>query len=159
VGAAPEEPRAVAQSAIKAFQDGDAPTLGKVAHPELKRRLRTARLLKFYLEMKKIDTGFLSTAPESKVVELFCEAHRAIVPPRDSRLDYFDYYMSTVVHGDFAIVTFDSGWKTRAEHPVENHLQNEVILEKDGGDWKFLWSPGVSLHVDLEWDPRDDLPK
>jgi hypothetical protein len=156
--AACDEPRAVAEAALTAWQKNDAVALDGLMHPELKKRLRTSNLLQFYFEMKKEDASQLKSATDAKVVELFCDALRVIVPPRDSRFEYIENYVATETHGKYAVVVFHSGMKSKTNPSPAPLSRMEVILKKSGDHWLFLWSPAVSIHVDLAWDPKAELP-
>jgi hypothetical protein len=150
-----DDPRKVAEAALTAWRDSEPAVLSRLAHQELKQKLRTARLLTFHLERQAFSPD-VRALPENRVVELFCDAHRTIVP-RDSRVEYFDTYIATEVRGEYAMVVFDSGW--RFKNSGQSHqMRNEIVLKKSGDEWLFLWSPAVNLHVDLDWDPRTSLP-
>ena len=149
------EPRAIAERAVGAIAKNDAALLERVAHPELIRRMRSARLVTFYLGERNQSTD-LTKSSDTDVVRLFCEAHKAMAP-RDPQLEYLCDYLGTDVRGDYAIVTLASGWRSKSSTlpPPSNE---EVILKKSAGEWRFLWSPIVNVHVDLEWDARTEIP-
>jgi len=151
------EERAIAMTglmALRAFREGDADSLIRLAHPELKTRLRTATLLTFFLNQnrKNVDVSHLS---DDEVVRLFCEAHRAIVPHNGGV--YFDDYVGKMISGQYAILAFNSGWLSTPSSQAYGS-KTEVVLKNNGGAWLFLWSAGVSIHVDLNWDPRRQVP-
>jgi hypothetical protein len=151
---AAQEPRAVAEEALAAWRVGDATRLNAVAHPELKKRCRDARIVLFYVEDKEEKKKALESGSDADAVGLLCEALRAIVP-RDSRVEYFDRFIETTQRGDLAIVVFESGWKSKS-NPSSTHSSNsEVVLKKVGDDWRFLWSPAAQVHIDLTWDPKE----
>jgi hypothetical protein len=154
IAIAAQEPRTVAERALVAWSAHDARSLSTLAHPELIRRIRDARLINFYVAGKPDKKGILVSGSDAEVLALFCEALQAIVPPRDARVEYFDHYIETKAEGDRATVIFDSGWKRRSDGAVGDEFKQEVILKKSGDEWKFLWSPAVSIHVDLTWDPK-----
>jgi len=153
VALAAQEPRSVAEAALAAWDTHDARGLSAVAHPELVRRIRDGRLIQFYVANRPSKASVASSGSDADVVALFCEALQAIVPPRDSQLEYFDRYVETNYKGDLAIVVFDSGWKRRSDGITGHESRKEIVLKKSGGDWKFLWSPAALIHVDLDWDP------
>lgn len=155
VSAAAEEPRVIAEAALLAMRDSDAVVLNRIAHPELKKRLRGSRLLTFYRGQKNDDTS-LDHVSDDKVVQLFCEAHKEIAP-RDSRVEYFDDYVSTKEQGNYAVVSFDSGWRSKTSAQTQR-TRSDVVLKKSGEKWLFLWSPAMNIHVDLEWDARNEIP-
>jgi hypothetical protein len=152
---AAQAPRAVAEAAIAAWTARDAKSLDALAHPELKKRCREARIIEFYLGKKPEKKQVLVSGSDAEVIELLCEALRAIVPPRDTHLEYFDRYLDTANMGDLAIVRFDSGWKRKTDGVIGIEDKMEIILKKSGGEWKFLWSPSTQLHIDLSWDPTE----
>lgn len=151
---AAQEPRAVAEEALAAWRAGDAKRLDTVAHPELKKRIRDARLVAFYVEGKDEKKKLLESGSDADVVALFCEALRAIVP-RDARVEYFDRFTETVRRGNLQIVVFESGWRAKSNPSTEHSSKIEVVLKKVGADWLFLWSPAAQLHVDLSWNPKE----
>ena len=73
-----------------------------------------------------------------------CEALAAIVPSRDGRFVYEDRY----------VVTFDSSVTSSGRSAKAPSSPTPFVLKKKDGKWLFLWSPSVSIHVDLAWDPR-----
>ncbi len=148
-----QEPRTIAEEALAAWRAGDAKRLDAIAHPELKKRLREARIVLFYVEDKPAKKKTVESGSDSEVVAIFCEAHRAIVP-RDARVEYFDRFAEARKSGDLAIVFFNSGWRSKENPSSVQSSQIEVILKKADGEWRFLWSPAAQLHVDLTWDPR-----
>jgi hypothetical protein len=151
---AAQEPRAVAEEALGAWRAGDAKRLEVLAHPELKKRFRDARIVRFYVEGKVAKTKILESGSDADVVALFCEALRSIVP-RDARVEYFDRFLEARQHGDLAIVSFDSGWHSKSEPSTVQASKIEVILKKVDDEWRFLWSPAAQLHIDLTWDPKE----
>jgi hypothetical protein len=154
VAMAVQEPRFVAEEALAAWHAADAKRLDAIAHPEFKKRCRDGRLTNFYVEDKESKKQKLISGSDSDVIALFCEALRAIIP-RDDRIEYFDRYVETVRKGDLAIVVFDSGWKRKSDPSVTRSSKAEIVLQKSGDDWLFLWSIAAQVHIDLGWDPRD----
>jgi len=154
VAFAAQEPRAVAEEAMTAWRSGDAKRLNAVAHPELKKRCREARIVQFHLEDKVEKKKMLESGSDDDALALLCEALGAIVP-RDVRVEYFDRFIETVRRGDLAIVTFESGWRAKNNSAHGRSSKIEVVLKRVGDDWRFLWSPAAQLHIDLTWDPRE----
>ena len=153
VPVAAQEPRTVAEAALSAWTSHDAQRFLPLAHPELLQRLRHARLLQFYIAGKKDKQAVVASGSDADVVSLFCEALQSIVPPQDSRLEYFDQYLDTKIRGDSAVVEFDSGWRRKSDGTIGLEVKKQVVLRKFDGEWRFLWSPAVGIHVDLEWNP------
>lgn len=149
------EPKTVAERGVRAIADNDATVLAAVAHPELIRRMRSARLVTFYLGERNQSTD-LTKASDTDIVRLFCEAHKAMAP-RDPQLEYFCDYVGTDVRGDYAIVTLASGWRSK-KSTLPPPSNDEVVLKKSADGWRFLWSPVINVHVDLEWDARTEMP-
>ncbi len=145
------EPRTVAEAALAAFSARDAKALAAVAHPELKRRLRQARILQFYAAKLAARREVLASGSDEDVIALFCEAVRAMAPtPQPS----VERYIKTIFGNGLAIVVFEKGWKRQSDGTVFQTMEDDVVLRKEGEDWRFLWSPALQLHVDLNWDPR-----
>ena len=153
--AATDEPRLIAEAVLQAWRDSDAAALNRLSHPDLKKKLRTSRLLVFHLDQKN-ESSDVSALSDDKVVQLFCEAHKAVAP-RDGRVEYFDEYLSTENRGGFAVVVFDSGWRSKTSAQTQR-MRNEIVLKRAGDRWLFLWSSAMSVHVDLEWDARTEIP-
>ena len=151
---AAQEPRGVAEEALAAWRAGNAKRLDAVAHPELKKRCRDARIVQFYVEGKEEKKKALESGSDDDAVALLCEALRAIVP-HDDRVEYFDRFVETVRRGDLAIVVFESGWRSKSNLSSAQSSKIEVVLKKVGEDWRFLWSPAAQLHIDLTWDPKE----
>lgn len=148
-----QEPRAVAEEALAAWRATDAKRLDAVAHPELKKRCRTARIVQFYIEGKDEKKKILASGSDAEVIALLCEALHAIVPGKD-KVEHTDRYLEIVRKGDLAIVVFDSVSKPTGNRSAGIPMKTEIVLKKVGEDWRFLWSPSVQLHVDLKWDPK-----
>ncbi len=148
-----KEPRAVADAAMVAWVDANAEQLKVLAHPELKRRLKTAQIVSFYLEDKPDKKKALENAPDDAWVSILCEGLVAIVPRRDALFEYSDVYQSTEIKNDFAIVTYLSGLRPiTSKRPIQ-YTPQRIILKKHNEEWRFLWSRSVSIHVDLDWEP------
>jgi len=148
------EPRGVAEEALAAWHAGDAQRLEAVAHPELMKRCRDARILRFDVEGKKEKEKILVSGSEAEVMSLLCEALRAIVPGKE-RVEHTDRYLETDWKEGLAIVVFDSVSKPAGSSSAGVPMRTEVVLKKVGEDWRFLWSPAVQLHVDLTWNPKE----
>jgi hypothetical protein len=146
------DPRAVAERAIGAWRDGNANILDAISHPELKARFRHARIVEFYVEDKPEKRKRLESGTDAEVVALVCEALRAIVPGRD-KVAHVDVFVKSEIKGEYAVVSFDSTSSPKGGTPSHQTSTTEVLLKKDGSDWKFLWSAAVQLHVDLQWKP------
>ncbi len=151
---AAQEPRAVAEEALAAWRETDAKRLDAIAHPELKKRSRDARIVQFYVEGKEEKKKLLASGSDSEVTALLCEALHAIVPGKD-KVEHTDRYVEVVRKGDLAIVIFDSVSRPIGSRSAGIPMKTEVILKKVGEDWRFLWSPAVQLHIDLNWDPKE----
>jgi len=152
---AAQEPRAVAEAALVAWSLRDAKSLNAVAHSELKKRCHEARIVQFYVADKEEQRKVLVSGSDFEVVALRCEALRVIIPNRDNRLAFFDRYVDTVHKNDRRVVVFESGWKRKSDGVVGPVAKTEVVLMKSGVERRFLWSPAVRLHVDLDWDPTE----
>lgn len=148
------EPKEVAESAMRAWVSHDAKMLYSLSHPELISRMRSARLIQFYLERHPEKISVPKSGSDADVVALMCEAMAAIVPPRDGRFVYEDRYVHTKEAGDLAVVTFESSVTGAGSSTKSRSSPTEFALKKKDGKWLFLWSPSVSIHVDLDWDPR-----
>jgi hypothetical protein len=150
---AAQEPRAVAEEALGAWRATDAKRLDAIAHPELKKRCRAARIVQFYVEGKEKEKKRLASGSDAEVIALLCAALQAIVPGKD-KVEHTDRYLEIVRKGDLAIVVFDSLSKPTGSRSAGIPMKTEVVLKRVGDDWRFLWSPAVRLHVDLDWDPK-----
>ncbi|MEO5958153.1 MAG: hypothetical protein ABIR80_03480 [Opitutaceae bacterium] len=139
---------------MAAWRACDAKRLDAVAHPELKKRCRDARIVQFYVEDKEEKKRALKSGSDADALALLCEALRAIVP-RDDRVEHFDRFIGTVKKSDLAIVVFESGWRAKSNPTSGQSSKIEVVLKKVGDDWRFLWSPAAQLHIDLTWDPKE----
>jgi len=148
------QPRDVAEAAMRAWVSHDAQALYPLSHPELISRMRSARLIQFYLERHPQKSEVPNSGSDAEVVALMCEALAAIVPPRDGRFVYEDRYVDTKEAGDLAVVTFESSVTSAGSTTKAQSSPTEFALKKKDGKWHFLWSPSVSIHVDLTWDPR-----
>lgn len=156
IAVAAQEPRAVAEEVLVAWRTADAERIDAVAHPELKKRIRHSRLLEFYLEDKAqgLERRARVEKSEKDALRVFCEALRTI-RPQDDRFDHRDRFIETQRKGDLAIVVFESRFGGRQSDPATwTSIQTEIVLKQLGEEWRFLWSASVSIHVDLEWDPR-----
>ncbi len=139
---------------MRAWVSHDAKALLPLSHPELISRMRSARIIQSYLEDHPAKRTVLKSGSDKEVVTLMCEALETIVPPRDGRFVYEDRYVGTTEVGDLALVTFESSVKSAgsSSRPLVN--QDTFVLKRKDGQWLFLWSIAVSIHVDLDWDPR-----
>jgi hypothetical protein len=152
-----QNPRTVAESALEAWHAHDSKRLLAVAHPELLKRLRDSTLVRFYVTRHEDKRSVVVSGSDAEVAALFCEALQVIVPAQFNGLDHLDRYVETRYKGDLAIVIFDSGWRGKSgdfEGIVSRNVR--IVLKKSGDEWKFLWSPAVSIHVDLDWKPIED---
>ena len=138
---------------MAAWRVGDAKRLGAIAHPELMRRCRTARIVEFYVEGKDDKKKALAAGSDANALALFCEALRAIVP-RDERFDHFDRFVEVRRKNDLVIVVFESGVKRKSDQKIIQSSSTEVVLKQVGNEWRFLWSIAAQIHIDLDWDPR-----
>lgn len=116
--------------------------------------MRSARIIQFYLESRPEKSAIPKSGSGAEVVSLMCEALAAIVPPRDGRFVYEDRYVGTKEVGDLAVVTFESSVTSAGSSSKAQGSPTEFVLKQKDGKWLFLWSPAVSIHVDLDWDPR-----
>lgn len=139
---------------MRAWVSHDAKKLYPLSHPDLILRMRSARLIQFYLERHPEKRAVPKSGSDADVVALMCEALAAIVPPRDGRFVYEDRYVATKETGDLAIVTFESSVTPAGSAAKARSSPTEFALKREEGKWLFLWSPSVSIHVDLAWDPR-----
>jgi hypothetical protein len=146
------EPREVAEEAIAAWAARDAKRLDAVAHPELKKRCRTARLTQFYIESKAEKKKIIESGSDADAFGVFCEALKEI-SPRDDRLEYSAYYIESSMRDGLAIFIFDLGWKAKDGSTRDSSSKTEIVLKKNGDDWRFLWSRAIQIHVDLMWNP------
>lgn len=152
VAHAADDPRRVAEEALAAWHAADGKRLDAVAHPELKRRCRDARILRFYAEGKEDQQRILTSGSDTEVIALLCDALRAIVPGPE-KVEHTDQFLSTARKGDLMIVTFESISKPAGSRSSGTSMKTHVVLKRNGDEWRFLWSPAVQLHVDLTWDP------
>jgi hypothetical protein len=148
------EPREVAEAAMRAWVSHDAKALYPLSHPELILRARDARVIQSYLPRHPEKSVIPKSGSDAEVVSLLCEALAAIVPPRDGRFVYEDRYVDTKETGEVAVVTFESSVTSAGSVTKARGSPTEFVLKKKEGKWFFLWSPSVSIHVDLTWDPR-----
>lgn len=148
------EPREVAESAMRAWVSHDAKLLHSLSHPELIARMRQARVIQFYLERHPEKISVPKSGSDADVVALLCEALAAVVPPRDGRFIYEDRYLDTQEAGDLAVVTFESSVTSAGDAKKAWISPTAFALRKKEGQWLFLWSPAVRIHVDMDWDPR-----
>lgn len=148
------EPKEVAEAAMRAWVSHDAKSLYQLSHPELISRMRSARAVLFYLKSHPEKGAIPRSGSDSEVVSLMCEALAAIVPPRDDRFVYEDRYVDTKEVGHLAIVTFESSATSVDRSSKARSSPTRFVLKQKDGKWLFMWSPAVSLHVDLAWDPR-----
>jgi len=146
------EPRQVAEAAATAWSEKDAPRLQAVAHPELIRRARAARICESYFREQPEKLTRLRTGSAADVIALLCEAMRAIVPDNKPLIRVRDYE-KTELRGDLAVVTFQTGWKRPTGGSKPFLTAERIVLQKSGDDWKFLWSDSANLHIDLDWNP------
>jgi hypothetical protein len=150
---AAQEPRSIAEDAMAAWRAGDAKHLGAIAHPELMRRCRTARIVEFYVDGKDDKKKALAAGSDADALALLCEALRSIVP-RDERFEHIDRFVEVRRKNDLAIVVFESGVRRKSDQKIIQSSSNEVVLKQVGDEWRFLWSITAQLHIDLDWDPR-----
>jgi hypothetical protein len=148
------KPREAAEAAMRAWVSQDAKTLYPLSHPELVLRMRSARIIKFYLESHPEKSAIPKSGSDAEVVSLMCEALSAVVPPRDGRFVYEDRFVGTKEVGDLAVVTFESSVTSAGSSTKSRGTSTEFVLKQKDGKWLFLWSPAVRIHVDLDWDPR-----
>lgn len=153
--AADRDPRALAESIIDSWSLSDRNVLVAVAHPELLERLRTARISDFYVSDKPEKKKVLESGEDTEVIAIFCEALRAIVPEKDTRVEYFNRFLGSLPQGELLIVRFESGWKRKIDGTIGVSRSQDIVLKKSRGEWRFLWSAAVQVHVDLSWDPRE----
>ena len=139
---------------MRAWETHDAKTLYPLSHPELILRMRSARIIQFYLESHPEKMAIPKSGSDAEVVSLMCEALAAIVPPRDGRFVYEDRYVGTKEIGDLAVVTFESSVTSAGSSSKARGFPTGFVLKQKDGKWLFLWSTAVSIHVDLDWDPR-----
>jgi hypothetical protein len=152
---AADGPRTVAEAALSAWASADGRKLETIVHPELMKRFREARIINFYVGNNENKKKTVASGSDAEVIAVLCEAIRAIIPPRSNQLEYFDRYVDTKLKNDLAIVSFESGYKRKSDGQIGLINKNEVVLKKDGANWKFLWSISIQIHVDLEWNPTD----
>lgn len=148
------EPKEVAEAAMRAWVAHDAKALYPLSHPELISRMRSARVIEFYLEHHPEKSAIPKSGSGAEVVSLMCEALASIVPPRDGRFIYEDRFVDSKEVGDLAVVTFESSVASTGSSSKARSSSTTFVLKQKDGKWLFLWSPAVSLHVDLAWDPR-----
>ena len=149
-----ESPQVVAELGLRTIYDKNAANLLHIAHPELKRRIRASQLLAVYLasEKKSADPQALS---EENVVRLFCEALKVAIP-NDERFDYVCEYLSSKDRGDYMLLTFRTG--PRSKTTQKSDLRKEsVVLKREGDQWLFLWSFPMAFNVDPRWDARKEI--
>lgn len=139
---------------MRAWVSHDAKALYPLSHPELISRMRGARIIQFYLEHHPEKNAVPKSGSDAEVLALMCEALAAIVPPRDGRFVYEDRYVDTKDAGDLAVVNFESSVTSAGSSSKPRISPTQFVLKKQDGKWLFLWSPSVSIHVDLAWDPR-----
>ena len=149
-----DTPKEVAEDAMRAWVSHDAPVLVSLSHPELILRMRTARIIQFYLEYHPDKRMIPESGSDSQVVKLLCEALEEIVPPRNGDFIYKDRYIDTKEMGDLAIVTFERIVTSAVDSNRELISHPVFVLKRKDSKWLFLWSSAVNIHVDLEWDPR-----
>jgi hypothetical protein len=169
-------PEMTASAALAAWARADGAALEALAHPELKRRCRDARIIREYLARYHPPQSKLLalaerkppadepdplpileySAPDAATFKLLGQA-LAKLAPRNRKLAYYDRWTDTFVAGDLAILTYVSGWRDPVDPIDRGSWPTEVILKKSGGAWRFLWSNAVQDHVDPRWDPRREL--
>ena len=148
------EPKEEAEAAMRAWVSHDAKALYPLSHPELISRMRSARAIQFYLESHSEKSAIPKTGTGFEVVELMCDALAAIVSPRDGKFVYEYRYVGIKEVGALAVVTFESSVTSASSSSKARGTPTTFVLKQKDGEWFFLWSSAVSVHVDLIWDPR-----
>lgn len=149
-----ESPQAVAEVGLRTIYDRKAAELDRVAHPELKKRIRASQLIALYLSSRKIPVD-VQTLSDEEVARLFYEVLE-IALPLDQGFDYVCEYLSSEAHGDYMLLTFKTGPRSKKTH--ETDLRKEsVVLKREGDRWLFLWSLPMAFNVDPRWDARKEL--
>lgn len=156
VGAASaQSPQAVAEIGLRTIYDRNAESFERVAHPLLKSKIRSCQLLAIVASSKK-PAPDLRTASDLEVAKLFCEALDMALP-LDQRFDYACEYDRSEERGDYMVLTFKTGPRSKATHKAD--LRREVVvLKKQEGRWLFLWSVPMAFNVDPTWDARKEVP-
>jgi len=153
VTAIARDPQQVASEAVAAIDAGDAKRFVALAHPELLKRLRSARVFSF---SRVGRAELLRSGSDVQVANEFFTAIESVAP---NRLRPIMRYRSSEAAGDLVIVTFEAEFPS-GYPPGRNRFPERVVLKRNGNDWRFLWSVRVQLHTDLEWNPIEpQLPK
>jgi hypothetical protein len=150
VAFATDEPRTIAESALAAWTARDGKALDAVSHPEFKAKCRHARVFESPVTEYDLRRKVVASGSDQELLVMFCSAISKLAPhPQASVYTY----VKTETKGNIATVEFNEGWKRQNDGTVYATFKKIVVLEKDGDNWRYLWSPEASIYVDLNWDP------
>ena len=148
---AANDARPVAESALAAWEARDGKALASISHSEFKARCRHACVFESPVTDKDLKQRVLASGSDQEVIDLLCQAVAKLAPnPQKSIYTY----VKAVTKGDLLIVVFSDGWVSQTSGKVYGTFPTEVVLKKEGDEWRYLWSPAASIYVDLNWDPR-----
>lgn len=153
--ASAQSPQAVAEIGLRTIYDRNAESFERIAHPVLKGKIRNCQLLAIVASSKKPAPN-LRTASDLEVAQLFCEALDMALP-LDQQFDYACEYDRSEERGDYMLLTFKTGPRSKATHKAD--LRREVVvLKKEEDRWLFLWSVPIAFNIDPTWDARKEVP-
>src|SRR5687767_15177482 len=55
------------------------------------------------------------------------------------------------------MVSIETTTRLRGEPFWNRTTRADVLLKKNDGEWRFLWSPEMQSHVDPKWNARREL--